>query len=226
MSGTRKTTMASKLHVQRIRVNREGYDSSGTYWGAGQDVFIVTSPDGREEITVWARTITEAREKAEAELNGKTPAQDSARTRTRIGGHPTRVTRHVIDWSHPVTGESVRIRVTHARNYLVDGTDHVEIESIAPKRAALPITETGYVSHFIDAHQLMDAGGAKAFAEGWLARECRSKDWRKKDHARRQGDLFQWAEAQAEVGRKAAKPRTLQPKAAAHRRRSRDSTPS
>lgn len=216
----------STLEAQRIRVNRQGYDSSGAYWGAGQDVFIVTTPDDSEQVTLRARNAAEAKQRAQAELDGKAKTASEGGPRQPIGGNPSRVTRHVIAWCHPVTGESVRIRITHARNYLAQGTDHIEIESLAPKRAPLPITETGYVSHFIDAHQLMDAGGAKAFAEAWLARESRSKDWQKKDLARRQGDLFQWAEAQAEVARKPAKSRPTQPKAVARRRSSRGSTPS
>ena len=36
-------TTARRLDVQRIRVNAQGYDSSGAYWGAGPDVFITTT---------------------------------------------------------------------------------------------------------------------------------------------------------------------------------------
>ena len=54
---------ARRLAVQRIRVNAQGYDSGGAYWGAGHDVFIATTPDGAEEVTVRARNVAEAREK-------------------------------------------------------------------------------------------------------------------------------------------------------------------
>jgi hypothetical protein len=112
-----------------------------------------------------------------------------------------------ITWQHPVTGASVRIRVDHTRNYLVQGTDHIEINVVDPKRAAIPLTETGFLSHFIDALQLKDAGGVRRFVEGWLVRETQSKAWRKKDLARRQGDLFQWAAANAETGKREAEPK-------------------
>ena len=65
-----------KLDIQRIRVNRDGYDDTGACWGAGHDV-ILTTPDGSEEITVRARTIKEARQKADAEL--KRPAGQEAK---------------------------------------------------------------------------------------------------------------------------------------------------
>ena len=37
-------TTPAKFDVQRVRVNRDGYDASGAYWGAGPDVFIATRP--------------------------------------------------------------------------------------------------------------------------------------------------------------------------------------
>ena len=57
-----------KLDIQRVRVNRDGYDASGAYWGAGPDVFIATTPDGADEITVRARNVADARDKVAAEL--------------------------------------------------------------------------------------------------------------------------------------------------------------
>lgn len=223
MSGTRKTAAGRKLDVQRIAVNAHGYDSTGAYWGAGPDVFIVTTTGGADEVTVRARSAAEARTKAIAEFE-RQPRQ--TRSKEPLGGKAPRTTRHQIDWKHPTSAAIIRLRITHSRDYLVDGTDHVEVESIAPKRAPLPITETGYKSCFIDWRQLKEAGGPVAFIEGWLARETQSKAWRKRDLAARQGDLFQWAAAQAEVGHKAATPRTPRSKAGKDQRRRLDRAPS
>lgn len=188
---------AGKLDVQRIHVNRDGYDTDGAYWGAGPDVFVVTAAGGAEEITVRAKSAAEARHLATQQLEGGAAA--AQKTKSRIGGNPTRKTRFEIDWQDPVTNATVRIRITQSRNYLVDGTDHVEVEGIAPKRAPLPITETGYLSNFIDALELINAGGPVTWIKSWLDREAGGKAWRTRQQARQQGDLFQWAEAQAEV---------------------------
>ncbi len=188
---------AGKLEVQRIRVNREGNDNDGAYWGAGPDVFIVTAAGGSEEITVRAKSAVEARQLATQQLEG---AEATApKTKSRIGGNSTRKSRFEIDWHDPVTNATVRIRITQSRNYLVDGTDHVEVESIVPKRAPLPITETGYLSNFIDALELINAGWPVTWIKGWLDRESDGKAWRTRQQARQQGDLFQWADALAEV---------------------------
>jgi hypothetical protein len=53
------------------------------------------------------------------------------------------------------------------------------------------------------------------FVKAWIEREARSKAWTAAATAKAQGDLFQWADAQAEVGKRrkqkparpAAKPR-------------------
>jgi hypothetical protein len=195
---------------QRIRVDGEGYDSSGAYWGAGPDVFIATSADGTDEITVRAKTIAEARQKVAAELTCK-PGDAKPEDRDPLGGTAPRTTRYEIDWLNPMTHDTVRVRITHQRDYLVSGTDHLSVDSIKPKKAPLPITATGYLSHFIPALQLVNAGGPVTFITAWLEREAKSKTWQKQASAKIQGDLFQWANAKAEVGKRREKPKPKSP---------------
>jgi hypothetical protein len=127
-------------------------------------------------------------------------------------------TTWTLDWTHPVTGKIVAIFIRHTRDYLVAGSDHIEIESVKPKRAALPITETGYRSHFMDRQELRSAGGPLQFVKSWLLREERSKEWVKRDHAARQTDLFQWADANAEIGKRKASKQTKRPTAKPRKR--------
>ena len=121
----------------------------------------------------------------------------------------TKPARYEIAWQDPATGQSIALSVDHARNYLSKGTDHLEIHVVSPKKALLPITETGYRSHFIDALELVNAGGPVSFVSAWLDREARTAAWNKRQTARQQGDLFQWADAKREVGKRkpASKPK-------------------
>lgn len=195
---------------QRIRVDRQGYDASGAYWGAGHDVFIIEVGGGdgvaasRDEITVRARTLKEARDKASAELARK-PGEAPARNPEPIGGASPHKSHYEIDWADPETGQKVRIGITHARDYLAQGTDHLEIQSLTPRSAPLPITDTGYLSHFTNPLALVNAGGPVTFVTAWLRQEAAGKAWKAKARQRSQGDLFDWASAQAEVGRKTRK---------------------
>lgn len=85
----------------------------------------------------------------------------------------------------------VSLNVTATPNYLHDGWTHLELRVLAPKSAPLPLTQTGYLSHFIDADELVAAGGAVAFFGAWLEREAKSKRWQATEFRWRQGDLFQ-----------------------------------
>src|SRR5271163_3564573 len=69
-------------------------------------------------------------------------------------------------------------------------TAHLEIESIAPKRTPLPITETGYRSHFTSPDTVAAQGGPVAFVEAWIETESQAPEWRCLDQERRQLSLF------------------------------------
>lgn len=193
---------APKHALQRIRVDAQGYDDTGAYWGAGPDVFIARSGDGSDEITVRAKNVKDARERIAAEL-ARAPTAPTVNTEA-IGGNAPRKTRYEIAWTNPLTSETITIRITHSRDYLSSGSDHLEVESIRPKKAPLPITETGYRSHFLPALELMNAGGPVTFVTAWIEQEAKGRAWSKSATARQQGDLFSWAEAQSEVGKRKA----------------------
>lgn len=186
--------------LQRIKVDAQGYDASGAYWGAGPDVFIATRDNGNDQVTVRARNLREARQKIDAELRRAPDAAPAGRD--PLGGNAPRKTRYEFDWTDPAGGSVIRIRVTHARDYLASGSDHLETESLRPKKAPLPITETGYRSHFITPLELMNAGGPVTFVRSWLDREAAGNGWTRAATAKAQGDLFSWADAHGEVGRK------------------------
>lgn len=102
-----------------------------------------------------------------------------------------------ITWTNPLTEKTVEIRVTHEKDYLIPGTDHIEIESIKPKRAPLPISETGYRSHFCLPEEITRAGGLQPFVQAWINRAAQDKAWIKNFNRSAQGDLFQWAATKA-----------------------------
>ena len=88
------------------------------------------------------------------------------------------------------TWQHVTFRVRHTPDYLIKGTDHIELIVIAPRKEPLPITETGYLSHFVTDGGVRDGKTALAFFLDWIMSEEKSKRWQKADNKRRQGDLF------------------------------------
>jgi len=70
--------------------------------------------------------------------------------------------------------------------------DHIQIETLEPVRAPLPITETGYRSHFIAKDIVDQAGGPESYVSDWLdtAAANAGKVWIEQEAAARQYALF------------------------------------
>ena len=67
---------------------------------------------------------------------------------------------------------------------------HLECRAVAPEKARLPITETGYRSHFTPASAIEDEGGPVAYLQAWLDHAAQSREWQGYLDAQRQPMLF------------------------------------
>jgi hypothetical protein len=57
---------------------------------------------------------------------------------------------------------------------------HIQIQSISPKNAALPITETGFKSHFMRSDDIQAEGGPVLYVQGWLDFMAEDPRWSRK----------------------------------------------
>lgn len=100
--------------------------------------------------------------------------------------------RHTLDW-HGILIE-VRYCRCWARLYRGHPDEysmaHIEIESIEPARAVLPITETGYRSHFVPEPEVIDGGGVLDYVSEALDEAAASPAWKAQEMAARQYSLF------------------------------------
>lgn len=76
--------------------------------------------------------------------------------------------QHIITWR----GVEVEITFTPEKFGMVD---HIELRT--ENKAALPVTETGYRSHFMDKGADAHHGGAVAFVTAWLDHEANRTGW-------------------------------------------------
>jgi hypothetical protein len=74
--------------------------------------------------------------------------------------------------------------------YREEGMTHIEIRSIEPKNAPLPITETGYRSEFINDSCIDGIEGAVEHFVDRLDDEARLPDWKAYVESQRQYALF------------------------------------
>ncbi len=90
---------------------------------------------------------------------------------------------YITDW------EGIVISITHANKYC-GVIEHLEIRSIDPPKALLPITETGYRSHFISEGTLDTYDSPLAYVLAWLEYEADKPEWKAQELAARQYTLF------------------------------------
>ena len=102
------------------------------------------------------------------------------------------MTRHIETFRMVWNGVSIEIRWEPNWLNINAGFDaaHLEIESIAPERAPLPITETGYRPHFTSPDTVAAHGGPVGYVEAWLETESQAPDWRCQEQERRQLSLL------------------------------------
>ena len=95
-----------------------------------------------------------------------------------------------IDW-HGIT-----VEISYEHNWLNMAAHtgaamaHLTLQSVAPENAPLPMTETGYRSHFVPASDVTEMGGPVTYARAWLDSEAASKIWKDQQEAARQLSFF------------------------------------
>jgi hypothetical protein len=95
----------------------------------------------------------------------------------------------------PINWQGIALEIRFERNWLGSPPSefhpsHLEIATITPEREPLPITETGYLSHFVAAEDIDEAGGPVAYVTTWLDGAAKGKEWKIRVEAQRQLSLF------------------------------------
>lgn len=90
-----------------------------------------------------------------------------------------------------VVWEGLTLAISYEPKASFSSYAHLQIQVIAPERdAPLPITETGYRSHFLLCGIVEEAGGPSAYVRLWLDEAARDPKWRRARDRWRQFDLF------------------------------------
>ena len=91
--------------------------------------------------------------------------------------------------------QNIELEIRYNPNYCaaLEGDNamaHIEVSVLCPVKHPLPITETGYKSHFIHRVTVEGYGGATEFVLAWLEHEAQKPAWKILSEASRQGELF------------------------------------
>lgn len=94
--------------------------------------------------------------------------------------------------SAPITSRvvwrSIMVEITYRTRRWKSDFDHIELRS--EEGGIIPVTETGYRSHFLPAGIVQENGGPESYVLAWLDHEAENPDWKKREEASRQMSLF------------------------------------
>lgn len=94
--------------------------------------------------------------------------------------------------SAPITSQivwrDISIEMTFHKHRWKSDFDHIELR--VEEGRIIPVTETGYRSHFLPAGIVNEYGGHEGFVRAWLDHEAENSDWKKHEEAARQFSLF------------------------------------
>lgn len=76
--------------------------------------------------------------------------------------------------THRITWRGIALDITFTPEAFI-ATDHIEIRTEG--RVSLPVTETGYRSHFVPTGSVEAYGGAAAFVTAWLDHKAARTGW-------------------------------------------------
>lgn len=161
------------------------------------NIWAIESPDGTSEPETFETeeaaqaALDEMFAELEAEIAAGQRDPDDVYDRDEFRIMESRRREH-----HETVWNGITIEISYEPDWLNCSRDsgrdraYLEIRAIAPERAMLPISETGYRSHFTSAETVESYGGAVAFVLAWLDEEAATPAWRRHAEAARQFALF------------------------------------
>jgi hypothetical protein len=100
---------------------------------------------------------------------------------------------HPVYITYPAIWQGIPLEVRYApmwSPFSFDGHKLVHLEVQSQGRVPLPITGTGYRSHFMHVQPKNDITDPVAFVLAWLDAEAKAESWKATVQASRQGCLF------------------------------------
>jgi len=87
-----------------------------------------------------------------------------------------------------IVWDGVQVEITYSQRRWKSDFDHIEL--YVEVGGIIPVTETGYRSHFLPAGIVEEYGGPDSYVCAWLDHEAQKPEWKKRQDAARQMTLF------------------------------------
>ncbi len=90
--------------------------------------------------------------------------------------------------TYQIVWEGVQVEITYCKRRWKSDFDHIELH--VEEGCIIPVTETGYRSHFLPAGIVDSFDGYEGFVRARLDHEAENSDWKKRKETARQMSLF------------------------------------
>lgn len=87
-----------------------------------------------------------------------------------------------------IVWDGIPVEITYHQRRWSSDFDHIELR--VPTGHVLPVSETGYRSHFLPHGVVEEYGDAQGFVSAWFDHEAKSPEWKARKDAARQMSLF------------------------------------
>lgn len=88
--------------------------------------------------------------------------------------------------THSIEWDGIIVAISHTANWLNSEYHHIELRADEP----LPVTQTGYRSHFMNEEEFALFGDVTEFVIQWLDEAAKSREWISYKKKSRQLSLF------------------------------------
>ena len=88
--------------------------------------------------------------------------------------------------THSIVWDGIDVSISHTPNWLNSEFHHIELRA----DEKLPVSETGYRSHFIHRDEFTHFGNVTTFVTQWLDEAAKSSGWIRYKEESRQLSLF------------------------------------
>ena len=95
-----------------------------------------------------------------------------------------------ITHNYELEWNGILIEISYSPNYFGDIIANLDIKTIAPEKSKLPITSTGYRSHFLQDTEMQSFDSPVSYVREWLDEAAKSKEWIELQESLNQLSLF------------------------------------
>lgn len=100
------------------------------------------------------------------------------------------ISKQIIKWQGYKIELTCKLNAFNLQQAVGINMVHIELRTVKPAKAPLPVTESGYRSHFEHAEAVAEYESVTAYVLAWLDHEAQKSSWQVTENEARRYSLF------------------------------------